>query len=222
MNLKFYNSDQIQSILTDLKAAIGKVLLQGTKVGTDTPTPLVVDNDGNLKIAVAQPTAITQLSQLTIRGNGVIFRCQNTLAEDILTVDTATATVAMSRVTCTSILTTDSIEVQGAAIINRLDPFIRFLLPVEVDDAIAADHALSQQRLLQIDLKNQLLNGAIGGGNQVFTTTYNFEPNTTMVFKNGLRMFLGDDYTETGANEITYNVAPGPTASHRIDYIRSM
>lgn len=60
-------------------------------------------------------------------------------------------------------------------------------------------------------VRNETFTGTVDGTNTVFTTASNFIAGSTQVYHNGMRQQLGDDYTETGPNEITFSVAPkGP------------
>lgn len=62
------------------------------------------------------------------------------------------------------------------------------------------------------------VNGVLNGSNNVFTTDFNFDSSTLTVFLNGLKIFKIDDYNTTGANQITLNVAPGPTETIYVNY----
>lgn len=60
-------------------------------------------------------------------------------------------------------------------------------------------------------VRNETLSGTVDGVNTVFTTSFNFISGSTAIYHNGMRQQLGDDYTETGPNEITFSYAPkGP------------
>lgn len=52
------------------------------------------------------------------------------------------------------------------------------------------------------------LNGLINGNNQVFTTDDNFDPQKIIVWVNNQIQFLGIDFLVTGANQISFTVAP--------------
>ena len=72
---------------------------------------------------------------------------------------------------------------------------------------------------------NQIFNetptGIMNGVNKVFTTSSSFEPKTTRLYLNGQRLKLVDDYHETGANQITFQMAfipPISTDNMIIDY----
>ena len=62
--------------------------------------------------------------------------------------------------------------------------------------------------------------GLVNGANTVFTTAANFTANTTMVYVNGVRQLrgVGNDYTETGPNQITFAVAPLAGFQLQLDY----
>lgn len=61
------------------------------------------------------------------------------------------------------------------------------------------------------------LTGA-NGTNLVFTTAQPYRPNTTAVYLNGLREFVGEAYTETTSTTITFTDPPLTGDSIRIDY----
>ncbi len=65
--------------------------------------------------------------------------------------------------------------------------------------------------------------GARNSVNGVFQTSFNFVAGSTKVFRNGLRMTKGAgyDYTETGANQITFTSPPDNGDLLIIDYIKS-
>lgn len=65
---------------------------------------------------------------------------------------------------------------------------------------------------------NEVPSGAIDSANTIYTTAYNFTSNSTQVYLNKLRQELGVDYTETGANQITFTTAPDTGDSLIIDY----
>ena len=54
-----------------------------------------------------------------------------------------------------------------------------------------------------------LLSGTINGSNKVFTAPVNFSG--IIVYRNGITLHVGDDYTITGANQITMVTAPAVT-----------
>lgn len=55
---------------------------------------------------------------------------------------------------------------------------------------------------------NEVMGGTINGTNKVFTTAVNFTTGKLRVYLNGVRQILGDDYTVTGVNQITFTFAP--------------
>jgi hypothetical protein len=67
---------------------------------------------------------------------------------------------------------------------------------------------------------NGTVTGAINGVNTVFTTASNFTAGKTRLYLNGLRQKLGvgDDYTETAPNQITFTNPPQVGDTIIIDY----
>lgn len=70
-------------------------------------------------------------------------------------------------------------------------------------------------------VQNDILQGTLDGTNKIFTTTRNFASVT--IYKNGSKQLpgLGNDYTVTGANQITFKNAPTATAVLLADYSTS-
>ena len=66
---------------------------------------------------------------------------------------------------------------------------------------------------------DELLTGTINGSNTVFTTAANFTK--IQVYKNGVAMHLTDDFTVTGANQITFVTAPVTGTKLTATYINS-
>lgn len=63
------------------------------------------------------------------------------------------------------------------------------------------------------------IGGVRDGSNQVFTTTYDYEPSRINFFYNGQALHSPDDFTETGSNEITLtHIYPDETDELRADY----
>lgn len=60
--------------------------------------------------------------------------------------------------------------------------------------------------------------GAVDGSNKVFTTSKAYVTGSTRLFKNGARMDLGSDYTESAASTLTLAAAPGPGSVLLVDY----
>lgn len=57
---------------------------------------------------------------------------------------------------------------------------------------------------------DEQMTGVVNNSNTTFTSSFNFESNTTHVYYNGIRQRKGlsNDYTESGNNTIIFNVAP--------------
>jgi hypothetical protein len=55
---------------------------------------------------------------------------------------------------------------------------------------------------------NEVATGTIGSGNKVFTTATAFATGKLAVLLNGVRQILGDDYTVTDVDEVTFTFAP--------------
>ncbi len=70
---------------------------------------------------------------------------------------------------------------------------------------------------------NETPSGSIDGANKTYTTHYNYKPNTTKVFLNGIRQAEGvmHDYIENGSNEIIFSDAPLVGDTLLIDYIKN-
>ena len=67
---------------------------------------------------------------------------------------------------------------------------------------------------------NETPAGLVNGSNQIFTTASAFTTGKTMLYLNGMRQKLGagNDYTETGASEITFISTPQTGDELIIDY----
>lgn len=61
---------------------------------------------------------------------------------------------------------------------------------------------------LKVKVTEYGLTGVIDGVNDTFTTSQNFQTGSTKIFLNGIRQFLGDDYTESASNTIVFVVPP--------------
>lgn len=85
---------------------------------------------------------------------------------------------------------------------------------VVVVEEITATEVISEYEVANITLEVnsieviEALTGTIDNENTVFTTTYSYIPESTKVFINGLKLQLGEDYTESGDKEITFDIAP--------------
>jgi hypothetical protein len=55
---------------------------------------------------------------------------------------------------------------------------------------------------------NEVMTGTIDNSNKVFTTAATFTTGKLRVYLNGVRQILGDDYTVTDVDEITFTFAP--------------
>lgn len=64
---------------------------------------------------------------------------------------------------------------------------------------------------------DELMTGTVNGTNKVFTTGSNFT--NIQVYKNGVAMHLTDDFTITGANQITFVTAPATGTKLTASYI---
>lgn len=72
---------------------------------------------------------------------------------------------------------------------------------------------------------NEVMTGTINNTNTVFTTAVAFATGKLRVYLNGVRQILGDDYTVTGVDEITFTFppksAPGNPDVVTCDYLTS-
>lgn len=70
---------------------------------------------------------------------------------------------------------------------------------------------------------NEVATGAIDNSNTVFTSAATFATDKLRVYLNGIRQILGDDYTVTGINEVTFTfppkAAPGNPDIVTFDYL---
>lgn len=60
----------------------------------------------------------------------------------------------------------------------------------------------------QLFYVNEKPNGSINGVNKLFTTTYDYYPATTIVYRNGILQRLNIDYFERGNKVIEFDEAP--------------
>lgn len=70
-------------------------------------------------------------------------------------------------------------------------------------------------------ITNETPTGLINSSNTVYTTTYDFVATKIAVYLNRTRLKLNEDYTETGANEITLGTAPTTGDDLFVDYVRT-
>lgn len=74
------------------------------------------------------------------------------------------------------------------------------------------------RRIITVIIADEI-GGVRDGSNQVFTTTYDYEPHRINFFYNGQALHSPDDFTETGSNEVTLKyVYPDVTDELRADY----
>jgi len=67
-------------------------------------------------------------------------------------------------------------------------------------------------------VNNEVPAGLVNGSNKIFTTVKEYITSSTSVFLNGLKQKLSISYTETGANQITFDDAPITGDQIIIDY----
>jgi len=74
------------------------------------------------------------------------------------------------------------------------------------------------RRIITVIIADEI-GGVRDGSNQVFTTTYDYEPHRINFFYNGQALHSPDDFDETGSNEITLKyIYPDDTDELRADY----
>ena len=74
---------------------------------------------------------------------------------------------------------------------------------------------------IDVYVPNETPTGTKNGVNKIFTTFYNYKPNTIRVSLNGLRQVQPGDYTETSANTFTFVNAPLSGDVIVVDYIKT-
>ena len=88
----------------------------------------------------------------------------------------------------------------------------------------AVNIAINTGGIGQTFIINETLTGAINGVNKVFTTNYQFLPNSTKVYMNGLNQKRTSSYNEISGT-IVFDVAPRPNlfgdCELTIDYIQN-
>jgi hypothetical protein len=62
--------------------------------------------------------------------------------------------------------------------------------------------------------------GTIDGSNAIFTTTQNFDPDTTIVFINGVKQKKPTHYNTIGTNVITFSDSPQVGDILEINYVK--
>jgi hypothetical protein len=69
-----------------------------------------------------------------------------------------------------------------------------------------------------IPITGETPTGLINGINATFTSLLSFQPDSLMVYINGIRQKLAEDYVSTGTNTIILSVSPGIKDRILIDY----
>ena len=72
-----------------------------------------------------------------------------------------------------------------------------------------------------VSVVGEIPNGAIDGSNATFTTDYDFDPNTVLVFYNGLAQYNPTHYTTSGTTTITLNFSPSVGDIFTVNYDRA-
>lgn len=67
-------------------------------------------------------------------------------------------------------------------------------------------------------ITNEVPSGSINGSNKVFTTANNFTSGSLLVYLNGIRQKLNDDYSETTSDTFTFSQAPFTGDLLTVDY----
>ena len=93
---------------------------------------------------------------------------------------------------------------------------IVFIQAPHSSDKILVDY--SNGAALLNTKENETPTGTQNNINLLFTTSFSFITGSTNVYFNGQRLKRGDDYTESGVNQITFTQAPHSTDNLIIDY----
>lgn len=67
---------------------------------------------------------------------------------------------------------------------------------------------------------NEVPNGVLNGVNTIFTTDFNFIPESVEVYVNGVKQKLIQDYNTSGTNTITLTFSPSSTEYILLNYIK--
>lgn len=67
---------------------------------------------------------------------------------------------------------------------------------------------------------NEILIGTINGSNATFTTTYNFEPDTTIIYVNGVKQNKPAHYNTSGSNTVIFSDSPQIGDILEINYVK--
>lgn len=76
------------------------------------------------------------------------------------------------------------------------------------DPAGLGDVTISSTAAAVSFVYNEVPSGSVDGSNVYFTTAFNFIANSTQLYRNGIRQFLGTDYTESGSDTVVFTQAP--------------
>ena len=118
------------------------------------------------------------------------------------TLDNAERVLVTARSTDTLTIT----RAQGGTTAQSIAAGWRFSNTIVTDDILNASTVI-----------DELMTGTVNGSNTVFTTGSNFSG--IQVYKNGVAMHLTDDFTITGANQITFVTAPATGTKLTASYI---
>ena len=118
------------------------------------------------------------------------------------TLDNAERVLVTARSTDTLTIT----RAQGGTTAQSIAAGWRFSNTIVTDDILNAS-----------TVTDELMTGTVNGSNAVFTTGSNFSG--IQVYKNGVAMHLTDDFTITGANQITFVTAPATGTKLTASYI---
>lgn len=72
--------------------------------------------------------------------------------------------------------------------------------------------------VLSQEISDYGLTGTIDEVNRLFSTSHEYLPGTLKLYLNGVRQFLGEDYSELGEGVIQFTVAPLPGDKIIADY----
>lgn len=142
---------------------------------------------------------------------------------------------AVGTVTSVNMIVPQGLFVQGAPITTAGTIAIRlssgYVIPTytDVQKGVTAyswgDHAIEGylKRASFISDYDSAITGLRDSSNKVYTLTQNYQSGTTKVYVNGVRYSPGasNDYTESGANQITFTNAPDSGDLILVDYIKS-
>lgn len=67
---------------------------------------------------------------------------------------------------------------------------------------------------------NEVPNGVLNGTNTIFTTDFNFIPESVEVYVNGVKQKIIEDYNTSGTNTITLTFSPSSAEYILLNYIK--